>query len=53
MTSQRQTPKQLTLFGPSIPSTLDVAGPNVPCDVIALEKRRDGGTRYWCRAHRA
>jgi hypothetical protein len=53
MTSQRQTPKQLTLFVPSIPSTLDVAGPNVPCDVVAIEKRRDGGTRYWCRAHRA
>jgi hypothetical protein len=53
MTSQRQPPKQLTLFGPSIPSTLDVAGPNVPCDVVAIEKRRDGGTRYWCRAHRA
>lgn len=53
MTSQHQTPKQLMLFGPSIPSTLDVAGPNVPCDVVAIEKRRDGGTRYWCRAHRA
>jgi hypothetical protein len=21
--------------------------------VVAIEKRRDGGTRYWCRAHRA
>jgi hypothetical protein len=30
-----------------------VAGPDVPCDVVAIEKRRDGGTRYWCRAHRA
>lgn len=53
MTLQSQTPKQLTLFAPSIPSTLDVAGPNVPCDVAAIQKRRDGGTRYWCRAHRA
>ena len=53
MTSQRRTPKQLALFVPSIPSTLDVAGPNVPCDIVAVQKRRDGGTRYWCRAHRA
>lgn len=51
--SQRQLHKQLTLFSPSIPSTLDVAGPNVPCNVVAIQKRRDGGTRYWCRAHRA
>lgn len=53
MTSQSQTPKQLALFAPSVPSTLDVAGPNEPCDVVAVQKRRDGGTRYWCRAHRA
>ena len=52
-TSQCQTPKQLTLFRPSIPSTLDVAGPDVPCDIVPIQKRRDGGTRYWCRAHRA
>ncbi len=25
----------------------------MPCDVVGIEKRRDGGTRYWCRAHRA
>jgi hypothetical protein len=49
----RQATKQLSLFGPSLPSTLHVAGPDVPCDVVAIEKRRDGGTRYWCRAHRA
>ena len=30
-----------------------MAGPDVPCDIFAVEKRRDGGTRYWCRAHRA
>lgn len=53
MTSRSQTPKQLTLFTPNTPSTLDVAGPDVPCDIVAIEKRRDGGTRYWCRAHRA
>jgi hypothetical protein len=53
LTPQRQAPRQQTLFGPNLPSTLDVAGPEVPCDVVAIEKRRDGGTRYWCRAHRA
>ncbi len=26
---------------------------HVLCDVIAIGKRRDGGTRYWCRTHRA
>lgn len=26
---------------------------NEPCDVVAVEKRRDGRTRYWCRAHRS
>lgn len=50
---RRQAPKQQTLLGLNLPSTLDVAGPDVPCDVIAIEKRRYGGTRYWCRTHRA
>jgi len=45
--------RQKTLFTPELPSNIQVAGPEVPCDVIAIEKRRDGGTRYWCRAHRA
>lgn len=53
LTPQLQAPRQQTLFGPNLPSTLVVAGPDVPCDVVAIEKRRDGGTRYWCRAHRA
>ena len=53
MTPQRQGERQPSLFGPHLPSTLEVAGPDVPCDVFAIEKRRDGGTRYWCRAHRA
>jgi hypothetical protein len=29
------------------------ANARVFCDVVAIEKRRDGGTRYWCRAHGA
>ena len=45
MTPQRQGERQPSLFGPNLPSTLDVAGPDVPCDVFAIEKRRDGGTR--------
>jgi len=52
-TPKPQTTRQPSLFGPNLPSALQVAGPDVPCDVIAIEKRRDGGTRYWCRAHRA
>ena len=52
-TTQPKATRQPTLFGPNLPSTLQVAGPDVPCDVVAIEKRRDGGTRYWCRAHRA
>jgi hypothetical protein len=52
-TPQRQATRQPSLFGPSLPSTLQVARPDVPCDVVAIEKRRDRGTRYWCRAHRA
>ena len=23
------------------------------CDIVAVGKRRDGGTRYWCLKHRA
>src|SRR5271166_5828581 len=52
-TLQNKVTKQPSLFGPSLPSTIDVAGPETPCDITAMEKRRDGGTRYWCRAHRA
>src|SRR5439155_17143456 len=53
LTTQPKATRRATLFGPNLPSTLQVAGPEVPCDVVAIEKRRDGGTRYWCRAHRA
>jgi hypothetical protein len=53
VTPQHRGERQPSLFGPNLPSTLEVAGPDVPCDVFAIEKRRDGGTRYWCRAHRA
>jgi len=52
-TPQHKVTKQPSLFGPNLPSTIEVAGPEAPCDIAAMEKRRDGGTRYWCRAHRA
>jgi hypothetical protein len=48
-----ETSKQQRLFGPNLPSSLEAAGPDTPCDIDAIEKRRDGGTRYWCRVHRA
>ncbi len=51
--TQRPSTRQKSLFGPNLLSTIDVAGPDAPCEVVAIEKRRDGGTRYWCHAHRA
>jgi len=52
-TSHRQGARQPSLFGPNLPSMIEVGGPEVPCDVVAIEKRRDGGTRFWCRTHRS
>lgn len=48
-----QPTRQRSLFAPDLPSSFQVAGPKVSCDIIDIEKRRDGGTRYWCRAHHA
>src|SRR5205809_1231791 len=45
--------KQQLMFGQDLSSSVDASAPDVPCDVVAIEKRRDGRTRYWCRAHRA
>ena len=45
--------RQRSLFGPELSSPDEVGGPDVSCDIAAIEKRRDGGTRYWCHAHRA
>jgi hypothetical protein len=45
--------RQQSLFAPSLISAIGESGAPLPCDVVAIEKRRDGGTRYWCRAHRA
>lgn len=49
----RQSAQQHSMFAPDVPSGVESAGLPVPCDVIAIEKRRDGSTRYWCRVHRA
>jgi hypothetical protein len=37
-TPQSQPTRQRSLFGPDLPSTLQVAGPEVPCDVVPIEK---------------
>jgi hypothetical protein len=49
----RQGTRERSLFAPDLSQVVEVNGPEVPCDVVAIEKRRDGGTRYWCRTHRA
>lgn len=30
-----------------------VPSPNTSCEIVAIAKRRDGGTRYWCLRHKA
>jgi hypothetical protein len=53
LTTHHQVPNRQTLFDPSLVPSPNVAGTDVSCDIVAIEKRRDGGTRYWCRSHRA
>src|SRR5437870_4967366 len=50
---RRQVAQQKSLFAANLSSAIQRTGPALSCDVVAIEKRRDGGTRYWCRAHRA
>lgn len=52
-TLRRQIARQQSVFRPTLSSAVEATGPAVSCDVVAVEKRRDGGTRYWCRTHRA
>jgi hypothetical protein len=52
-TSRGQVGRQQSLLASNQYSAVEVTGPAVSCDVVAIEKRRDGGTRFWCRAHRA
>src|SRR5947208_7795320 len=51
--ARRPSVRQRSLFVPYLPSPAKVNGPDVPCDIAPIEKRRDGVTRYWCRSHRA
>jgi len=53
VTTRTEATRQPLLFSLDRPSSLPVAGPDIPCEVVAIEKRRDGGTRYWCGIHRA
>jgi hypothetical protein len=41
---------QARLFASS--ETANAAGP-AACDIVAVGRRRDGGTRYWCLRHKA
>lgn len=50
---RRQRTRERSLFAPDLSQVTEAKGSEVPCDIIAVEKRRDGGTRFWCRAHRA
>ena len=51
--SGMQAARQQTLDAArEIPSGKFVV-PNIPCNVAAVAKRRDGGTRYWCSVHKA
>jgi len=42
--------RQLELFGSQMKAVRERAG---ACDIRPVGKRRDGGTRYWCLAHKA
>jgi hypothetical protein len=46
------SPKQFELFGMQM-GTATVLEPTTACHITAVGKRRDGGTRYWCLAHKA
>lgn len=48
-TPQNHRQQQLPLASPRS----GASQPNRACDVVPVGKRRDGGTRYWCLAHKA
>jgi len=41
------------LFASGDSSDVNMRGRLERCDIVAVGKRRDGGTRYWCLRHRA
>lgn len=52
-TPRRGPVRQRSLFAPELPPPGEVRGPEVPCQIAPVEKRRDGTMRCWCLAHRA
>jgi hypothetical protein len=51
--SKRHSVRHQSLFDSMEFHGRGVGNPNAPCNVVAVAKRRDGGTRYWCLIHRA
>lgn len=49
--ARRPASRQRSLFPVELPAPAKVNGPDVPCAIAPVEKRRDGGTRYWCSTH--
>lgn len=45
--------KQKALFPSAGNQKRQLSGAEGDCDVVAVGKRRDGGTRYWCLRHKA
>lgn len=45
--------QQQTLFSPSDESETRSRTSSRECQVVAVARRRDGGTRYWCLRHKA
>ena len=48
-----QSGRQQSLFDAMDFPGGELVSPDTPCNVVAVAKRRDGGTRYWCSVHRA
>ena len=51
--TQRASSKQITLFPITGGEDNDLPPQQGVCEVVAVGKRRDGGTRYWCLRHKA
>lgn len=51
--SARSSPHQGTLFSSNREISKQVGSSSNQCQVVAVGKRRDGGTRYWCLLHKA
>jgi len=45
--------KQAALFPPTGAQKGRLRDAEDGCEVVAVGKRRDGGTRYWCLRHKA